>query len=106
MKDLLGQELKIGDYVASIEVYRGSCDAKLHIVTGQTNTKVRILNLKTVIDEYKGEPISEWRQREKEKAKTPTRIVKVSPENAKESLGEENFILIEEEVRSEMFGQR
>jgi len=104
MKDLLGQELKIGDYVASIEVYRGSCDAKLHIVTGQTNTKVRILNLKTVIDELEGNPVSEWQQREKEKAKTPTRIVKVSPENAKESLGDVSFQLIENEVRNAMIG--
>ena len=104
MKDLLGQELKVGDYVASIEVYRGSCDAILHLVTGKTNAKVKILKLRTVIDELKGEPVSEWQQREKEKAKTPTRIVKVSPENAKESLGDVNFQLIEKEVRSEMIG--
>lgn len=94
MIDLLKQEIRPGDYIGRINVYNGSCDIHIHIVTGYTNKKVKALSPYGIRDVIDG---VYYRYNENRVVNiTPTRIVKLDSETVKTYYGGENFKKVEE----------
>lgn len=94
MRDVLGQNISVGDYVGRVHVYRGSCDVEVNLVVGFTNSSVRVLSV------YKLREIS-LNNFKMENSKTncvpTTRLIKISAEAAFKGLEmfEEQFDEVE-----------